>query len=85
MLMRVGRDGRNAVTLGHAQFRKSGAPLVVSFAKLGVRKPQFAVDHGFALAVQFARAARELEGCQRRFHRRKRTRLRAMIETLHDT
>src|SRR5258708_1431916 len=39
MLMRVGRNRRDAVTLDHAQFRECGAPLVASLAELGVRKP----------------------------------------------
>ena len=68
MLMRVGRNRRDAIALAHTQFRERGAPLVASLAELGVRKPQFTVDHGLAPAVQFACAARELEGCQRRFH-----------------
>jgi len=62
MLMGVGRYRCDAVTLAHAQFRKGGAPLIASLAKFGVSKPYFAVDHSFALAVQLACAARELEG-----------------------
>src|SRR5580700_3211559 len=68
MLMRVGRYRRDAVTLAHAQFRECTAPSIVSLAKLGVSKAQFAVDHGLALAMQLACAARELEGRQWRFH-----------------
>src|SRR5258708_31004990 len=39
MLMRIGCNRRDAVTLDHAQFRECGAPLVASLAELGVRKP----------------------------------------------
>jgi len=52
MLMRVGRNRRDPVTLAHAPISRVRCSIVASLAKLGVSKPQLAVDHGFALAMQ---------------------------------
>src|ERR1700736_1871420 len=68
MLMRIGCDRGNPIPLAHAETSEGGAPSITSVPELGIRETQIPIDPGFAPAVQLARAAREFQGCQRRFH-----------------
>jgi hypothetical protein len=68
LLMGVGCDVGDTVARPDAETLKRGRPSVGAPEELLVRQAQRAVDHRLAPAVQPARAARELQGCQWGFH-----------------
>src|SRR5208283_2853152 len=68
MLVRVGRDGGDAIALADPELRERGGPPIAALAELGIRQANVAVYDCFAPGMQLARAAREVQGRQRRLH-----------------
>ena len=69
LCVRIRRDIRDAIAFTRAQPMERCCRAVASIEELGVRPSCAAVDHRFAVGVQGARAADELEWRERRLHR----------------
>jgi hypothetical protein len=51
VLMRIGRDGGDAVALRDTHPRQASRPPVTALAELTISEPELAVDHGFARGI----------------------------------
>ena len=69
--VRVGRDVSDTITLSHTECLQGGRPTITSVEKLFVVQSQIAVHYSIAFGVELARATREFERSERRFHKRK--------------
>src|SRR5690349_10816980 len=70
LLVRVGRDVGDAVSVPDAHRLQRGRPPVAALKELLVCKTQITVDHALALAVKLAGPPRELERRERSLHLR---------------
>ena len=66
--VRVRRDVGHAIALAHAEPLQRRRPAVTALEELLVGQPQRAIHDRLAVGVELARAAREFQRRQRRFH-----------------
>src|SRR5437764_7829872 len=64
----VRRDVSNAITLPDTEFEQTRRPAITAIQKLLVRKPESAIDHRLAIAIELASAASKVQRSKRRFH-----------------
>src|SRR5208283_4286503 len=68
MLVRVGRDGGDAIAVADPELREGGGPPIAPLAELGIGQANVAIYDCFAPGMQLARAASEVKGRKRRLH-----------------